>query len=121
MKLIAQQLVDGTMCDAIELIPKRKSPYLLKGRMWVNASDMMLVKIEGQPPTSASFFEGRPEIVREYKQIHGFSLAQHNHAVSSKFLVGQSTVDIGDSSAGEPIVVWLLPPIAPGAENSIAR
>jgi hypothetical protein len=94
MKLIAQKLVDGTMCDAIELIPKRKSPYLLKGRMWVNASDMMLVKIEGQPPTSASFFEGRPEIVREYKQIHGFSLAQHNHAVSSKFLVGQSTVDI---------------------------
>jgi hypothetical protein len=76
---------------------------------------------EAGPPTSASFFEGRPEIVREYKQIHGFSLAQHNHLVSSKFLVGQSTVDIGDSSAGEPIVVWLLPPIAPGAENSIAR
>ena len=67
MKLIGQALADGTRCDVIELIPKRRSPYLLKGRMWVDAADMTLVKIEGKPPTSASFFKGRAQIVRTYR------------------------------------------------------
>jgi hypothetical protein len=94
MKLIAQQPVGGILCDVVELVPKRRSPYLLRGRMWVDAANMRMVKIEGKPPTSASFFEGRPQIVREYTQIDGFALAQRNHAASNNFLLGQSTVDI---------------------------
>jgi hypothetical protein len=94
MKLTGQAPVYGRTCDVIELNPKRKSPYLVKGRMWVDAADMTLVKIEGRPPASASFFEGRPQIVREYKRIDGIVLAVHNHATSRGFFVGQSTVDI---------------------------
>jgi hypothetical protein len=55
---------------------------------------VVIVKLEGRPPTSASFFSGRPQIVREYKEVGGFALAQHSHAVSSSFLFGRSTVDI---------------------------
>jgi hypothetical protein len=55
---------------------------------------MAIVKIEGKPPTSASFFSGRPQVVREYEEVNGFVLAQHSHAVSSSFLFGRSTVDI---------------------------
>ncbi len=94
MKLIAREPMDGKLCDVIELVPKRRSPYLLKGRMWVDAANMMQVKIEGKPPASASFFEGRPEIVREYKCIDGLAFALHSHAASGNFLLGQSTIDI---------------------------
>ncbi len=93
-RLIGTEPVGGILCDVIELNPKRKSPYVLKGRMWVRATDMNLVKIEGRPPTSASFFAGRPQVVREYKQIDGFPLAQDSHAVSEGFFLGKSTVDI---------------------------
>lgn len=94
MKLMSQETLDGRICDVIQLTPKRRSAYLLKGRMWVDAANMMLVKIEGRPPASVSFFEGRPLIVREYKMIDGFALALHSHAASGNFLFGQSTVDI---------------------------
>jgi hypothetical protein len=94
MKPIGRELVNGTMCAVLELTPRRKSPYLLKGRLWVNAADVKVVKVEGRPPTSASFFAGRPQIVRQYKQIDGFALAELSHAVSRSFLFGQSTVDI---------------------------
>jgi hypothetical protein len=94
MKLVGKAPAAETVCDVLELIPRRKSPYLLKGRLWLDAARMMIVKIEGKPPTSASFFSGRPQIVREYEEVNGFPLAQHNHAVSSSFLFGRSTVDI---------------------------
>ena len=94
MKLVGKEPVGGTMCDVLELTPKRKSPYLLKGRLWVDPAKMMVVKIDGKPPTSASFFSGRPQVVREYKHLEGFALAHHSHAVSSSFIFGQSIVDI---------------------------
>lgn len=94
MKLMGKESVGVIMCDVLELTPKRKSPYLLKGRLWVDPAEMMVVKIEGKPPASASFFSGRPQVVREYKHLDGFALAHHSHAVSSSFLFGQSIVDI---------------------------
>jgi hypothetical protein len=94
MKVIGREPVDGRTCDVIELIPKRRSPYLLRGRMWVDAADTMVVKIEGSPSASGSLFEGRPHVVREYKNINGLALAQRVRAASSSFLFGKSTVDI---------------------------
>jgi hypothetical protein len=94
MKLIAREAVGGIPCDVVELIPKRKSPYLLKGRMWVKAADVTVVRIEGQAAANLSFFVRRPQIVRDYKQIDGFALAQRSHATSGNFFLGQSTVDI---------------------------
>jgi hypothetical protein len=94
MKLAGHETVDGITCDVIELTPKRKSPHLLKGRIWVNAADATAVKIEGRPSASASFFEGRPHVLREYKKINGMAFAERIHAVSSSFLFGKSTVDI---------------------------
>ncbi len=93
MKIIGREPVDGPDRYVIELIPKKRSPYLVKGRMWVDSAGM-LVRIEGKPLASASFFEGRPQVVREYKNIDGFALAQRIHATSSSFLLGQSSVDI---------------------------
>jgi hypothetical protein len=94
MKLLGKEPIAGIMCDVLELTPKRKSPYLLRGRLWVDPAKMMIVKIEGKPPASASFFSGRPQVVREYKHLEGFALAHHSHAVSSSFFFGQSIVDI---------------------------
>ncbi len=94
MKLTGSERVGGIQCDVLEVIPKRKSPYLLKGHIWVSSANKSLVKIEGKPPTSAALFAGRPEIVRQYKEIDGFAFAYRSHAVTSNFFLGQSVVDI---------------------------
>ena len=94
MQLIGQESLGLKVCEVLELTPRRKSPYLLNGRLWVDPKPMLIVKIEGKPPTSLSFFSGRPQIVRTYQELNGFALAEHSHAVSSNFFLGQSTVDI---------------------------
>ncbi len=94
MKLVGSDPLNGAAALVIELTPKRKSPHLLNGRMWVSAADMAILKIEGKPPVSVSFFVGRPEVTREYGRVGGFALARRSQAVSHTFLFGQSAVDI---------------------------
>ena len=81
-----------------ELTPLAKSTHLLKGRIWVDAKDHSLVRIEGKPGASPSFFTGRPMIVREYAKTDGFSLARQSRASTDGFLLGKTdlTIDYSD-------------------------
>ena len=94
MKLVSKEPVVGRSCEVVELSPLTKSPHLLKGRAWVDAEDHSLVRIAGRPVTSASFWAGRPLIVRDYEKIEGFSMAKRSHALADTLLLGKTELTI---------------------------
>jgi hypothetical protein len=94
MKLIGQEIMDGRTCDILELVPRTKSAHFLKGRAWVDSEDRSLVRIEGKPSASPSFWAGRPTIVREYERIDGFTVAKRSHAISDSLLLGKTELTI---------------------------
>ena len=94
MRLISKEPLAGRQPDVLELIPLTKKPHLLKGRAWFDAEDHSLVRIEGRPAASASFWAGRPMIVREYEKIDGFSMARQSHALSDTLLLGKTELTI---------------------------
>jgi hypothetical protein len=102
MKLAGEKMLDGRLCDALELTPRRKSPHLLRGKAWVDASTHNLIRIEGKPAASLSFWAGTPNVVREYMEIGGFSFARRSLAVTEGFLLGRSElrVDYTDYHVG---------------------
>ena len=81
-------------CEVVAITPREKGPYLMNGRIWVDAKTKLLVKVEGVPTESPSFFAGKPNIVREYGEINGFALANYSHATTSGFFTGKTVVDI---------------------------
>ena len=81
-------------CEVVAITPREKGPYLMNGRIWVDAKTKLLAKVEGVPTESPSFFAGKPNIVREYGEINGFALANHSHATTSGFFTGKTVVDI---------------------------
>jgi hypothetical protein len=94
MKLTGEETLSGRPCEVLELTPRKKSAHLLKGRAWVDSKDYSLVKIEGRPTASASFFVGRPLVTREYESVDGFSLARRSHAVSDGLFLGKTELTI---------------------------
>jgi len=48
----------GRRCYVLELAPKSKSKYLFRGRIWVDAHDFEIVRIEGRPAAKLSFWTG---------------------------------------------------------------
>ena len=94
MKLVGEESLGGRACDILEIVPRTKSPHLLKGRVWVDAGDQSLVRVEGTPVASASFWAGRPAIVRDYEKVDGFSVAKISHALSESLLLGKTELTI---------------------------
>jgi len=81
-------------CEVLTVAPLRSSAYVLNGRIWVDAKSKQIVRIDGVPPVSPSFFASKPRIVRDYEDVGGFPLATHSHATSSGFFAGSTVVDI---------------------------
>jgi hypothetical protein len=94
MHLIGEQKIGETNCLALDLIPKVKSPHLLRGKIWVDSRTKAVIRIEGRPPVGESFFAGRPELIRDYALVDGIALAQRSHATSSGFIQGKTEITI---------------------------
>jgi hypothetical protein len=94
MKVVGEESIAGKRCVVLDLSPRKKSTHLLMGRAWVDPKDHSLVRIEGKPSASPSFWTGRPMIVREYERVKGFSVVRRSHASTDSFLLGKSELTI---------------------------
>jgi len=88
------QLLDGRDCLVLTLTPKRKTPYLVEGTLWVDSKDGSIVQVQGTAARSSSLFTGPTQVTRQYADIAGFSQATHVRAVSNSFMFGQTIVKI---------------------------
>jgi negative regulator of sigma E activity len=94
MTVKGSDTVDGRNCVTVSLDPKRDSPYLFKGTIWVDAQDQTIVQLQGTAAKSPSVFAGPTQVLRQYAKIGGFPMATHAKAVSNSWLLGQTTIQI---------------------------
>jgi len=85
---------NSRQCILVTLKPLRKSTHLFTGKMWIDASDFTVVRLEGTPSESPSAFAGHTTVARDYIQVDGFSMATHAEAHSHSFLFGDTTLKI---------------------------
>ena len=96
MKLRSGETVQvyGKDCYVLDISPRRKSPNLLEGTLWVDAKDGSIAQVEGKGSKSFSFVTGPTQLMREYAKVSGFSQATHARAESDSFLFGKTVVKI---------------------------
>ena len=96
MKLMpgGTQSMDGRNCLVLTLTPRRKTPYLIDGTLWVDAKDGSIVQLQGTAPKSSSIFTGPTQVVRQYANIGGYPQATYVRAVSDSFMFGETIVRI---------------------------
>ena len=84
----------GRTCYVIDLVPKHKSKYLMKGTAWIDRSSYDVVRLEGAPSASVSMWIGTPHIEMEFNQIDGLWQPFRTAAVSTGLLLGTSELEI---------------------------
>jgi hypothetical protein len=84
----------GRSCYVVELIPKRKSKYLIKGIAWIDRDSYDLVRLEGATAASVSMWVGSPNIQQDFSEFGGLWLPIHTLAVSASLLLGTSELEI---------------------------
>jgi hypothetical protein len=88
------QRLDGRECLVLDISPKRKTPYLIQGTIWVDAKDYLIVQLQGTASKSSSVFTGATQMMRQYTTVNGFAMATHARATSDSFLFGLTIVKI---------------------------
>ena len=78
----------------LQVIPKRRSKYVYRGKVWVDGTDFAVTRIEAEPAQNPSFWTKKSEIHHEYEKVEAFWLPARNESVSYIRLGGRATLTI---------------------------
>jgi len=81
-------------CIELAIKPRRESPYLFSGVIWVDPQNQAIVQLQGVASKSPSVFAGPSQVFRQYTIVDGFPMATHAHAVSGSSILGQTVIHI---------------------------
>ena len=78
----------------LAVIPKARSKYVYRGKVWVDGIDFAVTRIQVEPAQNPSFWTKKSEIHHEYKKVGDFWLPARNESVSYIRLGGRATLTI---------------------------
>jgi hypothetical protein len=78
--------------------PKGKSKYLYRGKLWVDASDFAVARMQGEPAKNPSLWVSHAEIEYRWAKVAGFWLPAHNESETQVRMGGKAvlTIDYSD-------------------------
>lgn len=74
--------------------PKFEKKFLFRGRIWVDAKDFGIVRMEGEPAKNPSWWITKVDIQHSYKKVGEFWLPGRNETVTQVRIFGQSLLVI---------------------------
>ncbi|HZE27888.1 MAG TPA: hypothetical protein VE083_10895 [Terriglobales bacterium] len=78
----------------LSVTPKSKNKFLYRGKVWIDATDFAVVKIEAQPAQNPSFWIKKTDIRHSYKKVNDFWLPAENHSQSFIRIGGHADLSI---------------------------
>jgi hypothetical protein len=94
LRLLGEQQVGPYRCYVAQAMPKRSDKYLFAGKIWIDAQDYAVVRIEGHPAKKLSFWIEQADFVREYQKINNFWLPQRDQTFVQVRLYGKKVLTI---------------------------
>jgi outer membrane lipoprotein-sorting protein len=94
LELLGEQQVGPYHCFVARATPKRPDKYLFEGKVWIDAQDYAVVRIEGHPAAKLSFWIKQADFVRQYQKIDGLWLPQRDETFVDVRLYGKKVLTI---------------------------
>jgi len=78
--------------------PKGKSKFLYRGKLWIDAKDFAMVRMQGEPAKNPSYWVSHTQIEYQWAKIGGFWLPSHNASETDVRMGGKAvlTIDYSD-------------------------
>ena len=97
-QLIGKEVMEERPAYLLRVTPKTHSKYLIDGRIWVDATDYSIVRIEGSPAQDPSFWTHDVHFVHTYQKVGPFWFAASTHSVSEIRIFGEAELTIENSN-----------------------
>jgi hypothetical protein len=86
--------VRGRLAYVISIAPKTPNKYLARGRIWVDADEYAIVRVEGQPAKNPSFWFKSVRFVHEYDKNGPFWFPVSDRSVTDVRILGTTEMSI---------------------------
>ena len=93
-RIIGMAPLDGRVAYVIEASPKRVDKSLFRGRIWVDAEDYALVRVEGEPAKNPSFWTRKVQFVQQYYKSGAYWFPMETTSVTEARMFGTTEVSI---------------------------
>ena len=91
-RFIREEDVSGQRCYVLELLPRRKDKYLLRGNVWVDANTYLPRRFEGELAKDPSWWVQDVHVALTYGEVGGMWLQTASEAWGSVRILGRSTM-----------------------------
>jgi hypothetical protein len=98
MALVGFESSDKGNQYVLEVYPKSKTKYVYRGKVWVDATDFAVTRIDAEPAQNPSFWTKKNEVHHEYMKVQNFWLPRRNESISYIRLGGRATLTIDYSN-----------------------
>lgn len=121
-RFIRAESLAGQLCYVLELSPRRKDQYLLRGNIWVDANTYLLRRSEGEPANkSPSWWLRNVRIELVYGDVGGMWLQTASEATVNVRIFGEYTMvtrDLEYKIGGQSVeTAWGRTPGSPLLSN----
>ena len=93
-KMLDHECSNDTCSYILGVEPKVPNKFLYRGRIWVDATDFAVSRVEAEPAQNPSFWIRKTVIHHSYEKVGDFWLPAENESVSSLRLDGRATLTI---------------------------
>lgn len=93
-RLVGRETEDTRRYYVLEAEPKRPSKLLFRGRIWVDAEDFAVVRIQGSPAQNASLIIQKTTFVHQYRKFDRFWLPVSNSSQTDVRVFGRTVVKV---------------------------
>lgn len=93
-RLLGTEVAGGRRSYVLEVLPKTQNRFLVRGRIWVDAEDYAIAKVEGHPAKTPSFWTRDVQIVQRYTKVGPFWLPLLNHSRADVRVFGRTELTI---------------------------
>jgi outer membrane lipoprotein-sorting protein len=96
-ELLGRDVVEGRACYVLGVKAKRDNKFLYDGRIWTDAQDFAVARIEAQPAKNPSFWISQTNVEHHYLKRGEFWLPARNRSSSKLRMGGRAvlTIDYG--------------------------
>ena len=92
--LVARERTLAGSCYVLSVEPRTTNKLLYRGRIWVDATDFAVTRIEATPAKSPSFWIKDTNIEHVYMKVGDFWLPSSNYTISNTRLGGRALLTI---------------------------
>jgi outer membrane lipoprotein-sorting protein len=93
-RLVGTEVSDGRDSYVLEITPKKPTKFAICGRIWVDAEDFAIARIEGQPAKNPSIWIRSAQVEQRYGRTGQFWLPALNHSTADARIFGSTEVVI---------------------------